>query len=184
MSQQEAVSRIKDNSEVIITVLRAHKKPTKPEDHIYEDILYSDIGKNQENSSHHGNTRERLQSTGKNMLRVQKSDPFQNKPHDTRHLSPTYGSDPPRRLLSEKVSADSGLSSSTSSFSPPHHSKDRASDRRFSDSAARHQHSYRAERDKRFEGRNSRASSTSEPSPLSRNIRIEGNYEVEVKPYK
>ena len=50
LTQQEAITRIKDNPNVILTVIRSspiHRnilnKRSSIDDHIYEDILYSDI---------------------------------------------------------------------------------------------------------------------------------------------
>lgn len=207
LTQQEAVSRIKDNPRVILTVLRAHSKRATVNDHIYEDILYSDIP-NQENTAHHNTasggdmaSRERTDSTAgrrdQSHLHRKKSDPFPTRimisTEGLRHKSPTFttvNSDPPRgfvkspKLLTEKISADSGLSSSTSSFSPSHNSRERT--RYVTDGPAteldRH-HSYPIEKPKKYSHETRRGKTTAgEPSPLSHNrkIRIEGDYEVEV----
>lgn len=181
LAQQEAVSRIKDNPEVILTVLRA--KRNSLEHHVYEDILYSDIPSNQEQKH---NFRERISSTGRDMLRRKKSEPLPERIHlmpSSTHVvykSPTQTtvcSDPTRshlsssKLLAEKVSADSGLSSSTSSFSPPDVSKDRT--RRHTD--AKHEASSRKHH------KDKRGSNGTEQSSLSHSMRVEGEYEVEVR---
>ena len=207
LAQQEAVSRIKDNPEVILTVLRSTTRPFL-HNHVYEDVKSAEqstremMEREDERIPHdvfmlrHQQVRDRTSSAGgaRELLRRKQSDPVS----DRLHLIPSAGrgggggggeayksptqttvcSDPTRthlqsfRFHSEKVSADSGLSSSNSSFSPSPRSLSKPHPRppplqEIIGDSAYHQ--------------KERRESKGEASPLSRNIRVEGGYEVEVR---
>lgn len=206
LAQQEAVSRIKDNPEVILTVLRSTMRPFL-HNHVYEDVKSAEqstremMEREDERIPHdvfmlrHQQVRDRTSSAGgaRELLRRKQSDPVS----DRLHLIPSAGrggggggeayksptqttvcSDPTRthlqsfRFHSEKVSADSGLSSSNSSFSPSPRSLSKPHPRppplqEIIGDSAYHQ--------------KERRESKGEASPLSRNIRVEGGYEVEVR---
>ena len=202
LAQQEAVSRIKDNPEVILTVLRSTTRPFL-HNHVYEDVKSAEqstremMEREDERIPHdvfmlrHQQVRDRTSSAGgaRELLRRKQSDPVS----DRLHLIPSAGrggeayksptqttvcSDPTRnhlqsfRFHSEKVSADSGLSSSNSSFSPTPRSLSKPHPRppplqEIVGDSVYHQ--------------KERGESRGEASPLSRNIRVEGGYEVEVR---
>ena len=125
------------------------------EDHVYEDIT------NSEEQNPHlllqpERSRERLNGYTEDELLANRK-VSDSKMSSRQHLSPTYNADLPRgsssRLLSEKMSKDSGLSSGSSSSPAPHHYLGRQmGDQRILDHRHHHhhpasKHSYQSERE-------------------------------------
>ena len=210
LSQQEAVSRIKYNPFVTLTILR--ERAGSPscgtlQEHLYEEILYSDTphntaepaadcpataagtggGMGNSESAHDRKKHARVRiNTAPELLEQLKL------PEGTRHRSstadPTAGGG---RTLVEKVSADSGLSSG-SSGSPgrpaaaarhPAHQLPVAVTRtaiEFS-KEAQGRHSYHNERELRKKFlKNTKAKGLSSSSIATRKTYVEDGYEIEV----
>ena len=210
LSQQEAVSRIKYNPCVTLTILRERvgSPSSLQSEHLYEEILYSDTPHNntvqQEpeasgtsmgncESAHHKRrptkeTRVRI-NTAPELLEQLKVPAAQG-----RHRSSTAAADPTAvegRMLVEKVSADSGLSSG-SSGSPPHNGRQTralrhphlpaaVSNTDFSKDA-QGRHSYHNARElKKKLLKNAKAKGLSSSSIATRKTHVEDGYEVEVR---
>lgn len=216
LSQQEAVHRIKYNHSVLLTILResgARDLSPTLQDHLYEEILYSgdkDSAPRQEdddtspnehpgmmgNSESHGarSRRRHRHMLGETRGRVNTApDLEQLKVPEVRHRSTTTGHEHGGRskLLVEKVSADSGLSSGSSGppnnlSKRPHHQRHPlpavvATKTEFS-KEVQTRHSYHNARElrKRFL-KSGKALGESIPSIPQRNTYIEDGYEVEVR---
>ena len=136
---------------------------------------------------HQLNVRDRSSSLGggKDLLRRKRSDPVSDRltlipgGGEGAYKSPTQTtvcSDPTRnhlRYFPEKVSADSGLSSSNSSFSP--------SPRSLSKPHPRPPPLHEVDHASTDVRSNERRESRGEASPLTHNVRVEGGYEIEVR---
>ena len=165
LQQQEAVSRIKDNPTVILTVIRGRaKKPVETGEHIYEDILYSDIPATTESADtpyrdrSESSTEMFSSSKKKSVERLIQTDA------DRMLRSPN--------VLTQKISADSGLSSSSSSTHPNSHKHHllRTQDHTH--------HSYHNERELMKKYLHDRKPNID--TNQGRRVRTEGDYELEV----
>ena len=159
MAQPEAISKIKDNPHVILTVIRnnpmkkaSKKQRRRVEDHVYEDILDSEE-QNSQLLLQPERFRERLGGyTDDELIPIHRHRKMSEPRTSSRNLSPTYHSDSSRsnpRLLSEKMSKDSGLSSGSSSASHHHFNRQVKSngDLNLLDQRSSSKHSYRSERE-------------------------------------
>lgn len=206
--------RIKSNPEVILTVTREQKAPRQHQstsEHIYEDILYSDIPQLSQDIvqldlvSDLTVPGEASDSYSREMELLKR---FKKKPQDfqparSEAIDPSRLVPPPRQKhhseklsksskspkhLSERISADSGLSSGTSG-SPTgnkHHLQPPPVVSLALDRHINGRHSYRTEREimKRFH-HDMRRRNYNDPTASSQHSRprktsIDGDYEVEV----
>lgn len=214
LSQQEAVSRIKHNPSVTLTILRERSGSPSLQEHLYEEILYSDTPHNntvqQELTEHReatnmGNcesvhdkrrpskeTRVRI-NTAPELLEQLKVPAAQGRHRSSTSTDPTAIGE---RMLVEKISADSGLSSG-SSGSPPHNGRQARAARHphlpaaaaitkteFSkDAHGRHSYHNARELRKKFL-KNAKAKGLSSSSIATRKTYIEDGYEIEVRETK
>ncbi len=139
LAQSEAITKIKDNPYVILTVIRTNpmKKALKTsrrsiQDHVYEDIVNSEDPTDPQVLLQAEKFRERLngynceeEPSNSHNLHRRTSD---SRLFNPRHLSPPVQLDQPirssvstSRLLTDKMSKDSGLSSGGSSSASHHH---------------------------------------------------------------
>ena len=177
LTQPEAISRIKDNPRVILTVIRSssatkafEKSRPSLNDHVYEDILNSEdsspIDKENTVLLQQESFRDRLGGCSREemMRRKQRkqsdSQPMRinTSPGGSRHVSSSFLGDSGRgnvKPLTEKVSKDSGLSVG-SSVSPSSHQHSGRHSRPGGDQVIRRpephlnmvsKHSYRSERE-------------------------------------
>lgn len=169
LQQQDAVSRIKSSPVVTLTVIRGRaKKQGEGRDHIYEDVLYSDIPTTTEITEtpyrdRSGSSTEMVPSRYKSAQQDDCRIPRSSK------------------VLTQKISADSGLSSSSGSAHSPHkHHLLRTHDHTHHDHT---HHSYHSERELMKKYLHDRKPNIDAVIDRDRDIRIEGDYELEVCVY-
>lgn len=197
LAQPEAISKIKDNPQVTLTIIRSNPmKQSSPkshrhhhrrsvENHVYEDIPNTD----EQLILQQEKFRERLGGSVEDELK-KSFDP------QARHLSPPVSHHYPvdkagNRLLMEKMSKDSGLSSGSSSVPGPsvhHFNKQTVMKNGLEEESAEglhhhgSKHSYRSEREAMKKNMHERDIMESDQSPTHFSA-LRQDYEIEVSIY-